>query len=92
MIAHFRQLPSRPGIWLCLPVPVYETKWGINDAVVKDRIIPIIAKVADEQNVPIIDLNETLTGKPECFPDKIHPNAAGARLMAETVAAALTGK
>ena len=33
----------------------------------------------------MIDLNDALSGHPEMFPDKIHPNAAGATLMAKTV-------
>jgi lysophospholipase L1-like esterase len=65
---------------------VYETKWGINEPVVKNEIIPILQKVAKDKNATIIDLYAPLSGKPELFPDKIHPNAAGAKLMAETIA------
>ncbi len=32
-----------------------------------------------------IDLNDALSNHAEMFPDKIHPNAAGAQLMAKTV-------
>ena len=41
-----------------------------------------------QQDLPmtaVIDLNDALTGYPEMFPDKIHPNAAGATLMARTI-------
>ena len=38
------------------------------------------------KNATIIDLYTALSGKQELFPDKIHPNAAGAKLMAETIA------
>jgi len=44
MVDHFAALPSKPAIWLCLPAPVYATKWGINEAAVKGEIIPIIQK------------------------------------------------
>ena len=71
---------------------VYESRWGINDAVVGGQVIPHIKKVADEKNVPVIDLYAALSDKPDLFPDKIHPNAAGARVIAQTVYAALTGK
>jgi acyl-CoA thioesterase I len=33
-----------------------------------------------------------LAGKKELFPDTVHPNAAGAKLMATTIYQALTGK
>jgi lysophospholipase L1-like esterase len=89
MVEHFQSLPSKPKVFICLPVPVYETKWGINEPVVKTEIIPILQKVAKDKNATIIDLYAALSGKPELFPDKIHPNAAGAKLMAEAVAKSL---
>jgi lysophospholipase L1-like esterase len=42
--------------------------------------------------LPVIDLYAALSGKPEMFPDKIHPNAAGAKVMAEAVEAAILGR
>ena len=85
MIAHFQKLSSKPSIYLCLPAPVYQTRWGINEKTVTESVIPIIRKVAKDTNLPIVDLYRALSGKPEMFPDKIHPNAAGAKVMAETI-------
>lgn len=89
LVEHFQSLPSKPKVFICLPVPVYETKWGINEPVVKTEIIPILQKISKEKNAPLIDLYKALSGKPELFPDKIHPNAAGAKIMAETIAKAV---
>ncbi|MFW6162207.1 MAG: family 16 glycoside hydrolase [Planctomycetota bacterium] len=89
MVEHFAALPSKPTVWLCLPVPVYATRWGINEQTVKGEIIPIIEKVAEEKGLPTIDLYAALSGHPDLFPDKIHPNAQGAALMATTIAGAL---
>ncbi|HEY0456077.1 MAG TPA: GDSL-type esterase/lipase family protein [Verrucomicrobiae bacterium] len=91
MLEVFGQLPSKPRLWLCLPVPVYDTRRGINEPIVAGEIIPIIQKVAHEKNLPIINLHEALKDKPDLFPDKVHPNAAGARLMARAVYSALIG-
>ena len=85
MIAHFQKLSSKPSIYLCLPAPVYQTRWGINEKTVTESVIPIIRKVAKDTNLPIVDLYRALSGKPEMFPDKIHPNAAGAKVMVETI-------
>ena len=92
MVEHFAALPSKPKIWLCLPVPVYATRWGINEKTVAGEIIPIIKKVAEEKGLPVIDLHTALSGKPDLFPDKIHPNAKGAGLMARVIYEAITGK
>ena len=54
--------------------------------------IPIIQQVAAEKGLPVIDLHTALSGKPELFPDGVHPNAAGAKLMARAVYAALVGE
>ena len=91
-IAHFQKQPSKPAIYLCLPVPVYQDRWGIKEKTVAEGIIPVIKKVAKEKKLPLIDLHKALTGKPGMFPDKIHPNTAGAKLMAQTILAALNKK
>ena len=85
MIAHFQKQQNKPAIYLCFPVPVYQTRWGINEKTVTGSVIPIIRKVAKDTNLPIVDLYQALSGKPEMFPDKIHPNAAGAKVMAKTI-------
>ncbi len=92
LVEHFQALPSKPRVFVCLPVPVYQDKWGINEPIVKGEVIPTLVKVAKEMNLPTIDLYTALSGKAEMFPDKIHPNAAGARVLAETVAKALAAK
>ena len=92
LLDHFAGLPSKPKIWVCLPPPVYETKWGINEAILSGEIIPRIRQVAQEKNVPTIDLHRALGDRPEYFPDHIHPNATGAGMMAMTVFTALKGR
>jgi lysophospholipase L1-like esterase len=89
MVEHFAALDSKPRVLLCLPVPVYKTQWGINEDSVSGEIIPAIKKVAAEKKLAVIDLHTALAGKKEMFPDNVHPNTAGAKLMAETICAAL---
>lgn len=84
LVDHFRSLKSRPKLWACLPVPVYGDQWGINAATL-DEVIEATQLACDKTRVPVIDLNDALTGHPEMFPDKIHPDAQGAALMAKTV-------
>jgi len=92
MIGTFRKLESRPEVWICLPVPVFAPRWGINEETVAGEIIPKIKEAAEATKAKIIDLHAPFEGKPELVPDKVHPNAAGAKLIAETVKAAITGK
>ncbi len=92
MLDHLTALPSHPKIWVCLPPPVYEPKWGINEATISQAIIPAIKQVAQEKKIPTIDVHQALGDRPEYFPDKIHPNAAGAGMMAMTIFTALKGR
>jgi lysophospholipase L1-like esterase len=55
----------------------------------KNEQLPLLDEVAKAKNATIIDLYKALDGKKEMFPDKVHPNADGAKVMAETIAAAL---
>ena len=89
LAAHFRGLPSKPKVYLCLPVPVYQDRWGINEKTVTTGVIPVIQKVAKAEKLPVINLYQALSGKPKMFPDKIHPNAAGAEVMAKAIFASL---
>ena len=85
MIKAFRELDAKPKVYLCLPAPVVGERWGISDKVVTEDVIPLIKKIAEETEAPIIDLYTPLKDKPELLPDKVHPNAEGATIIAETV-------
>ena len=69
-----------------------EAKWGINEPELQAFVIPAIKKVAADKKLQTIDIYTALSNKPEMVPDKIHPNAAGAAIMAKTIAEALTKK
>jgi len=90
MIAAFRQANPDAKIFICLPTPDYPGRWGINDRTIRVEMIPMIRQVARESNVPVIDLYTALSGREELFPDTVHPDAAGARLVATAVYRALT--
>ncbi len=90
MIDHFAALPSKPRIWLCRPAPVVNgRRLGIDAEVLRSEVIPIIERVANEKSLGMIDLYGALRDRAELFPDGVHTNADGARIVAETVKAAI---
>ena len=91
LIAEFRRVNPGVKVYVCLPPPCFPGRWGINDKTIHDEIIPLVRQVAGETKAEIIDINAAMAGKKELFPDTVHPNATGAKLMAETVYQALTG-
>ncbi len=92
MVKIFQGLKSKPEVWICYPVPVFEVKWGINDQTVKEGVIPLVDAVAKKTGVKVINLYKPLEGKSKLLPDKIHPNTEGAKIIADTVFAAITDK
>jgi len=84
LVATLRAVKSRPKIWACFPPPVYKDAWGINAATL-DEVMDATEIACDRDRVPLIDINDALTGHAAMFPDGVHPDATGAELIATTV-------
>lgn len=92
MIAAFRKANPAAKIFICYPTPDFPGRWGINDKTIRDEMIPMIRTVARETRVNIIDLRSPFADRAALFlPDTVHPNDAGAKLMAAEISRALTG-
>lgn len=85
LVKSFKKLPSEPQVYICYPIPVFEDKWGINEAVLKEEVLPAIEKVARKTGVKTIDLYTPFMGKEELTYDGIHPNDEGAALLASEI-------
>ncbi|MCX6307818.1 MAG: GDSL-type esterase/lipase family protein, partial [Bacteroidia bacterium] len=93
MVDSFRLLPAHPKIYLCFPVPAIGIgNFGITDSVLLRVIIPQIETVAKIKNTGLIDLHKVLENKDSLIPDRVHPNEAGAVLIAKAVELSLSGK
>ena len=93
LIDSFRQANPKAKIWICLMTPIFERhprfESGTRDWYA--QIQKHIRQVATATRVPLIDLNTLLYSRPDLLADAIHPNAEGAKIIAETVYGALTG-
>jgi acyl-CoA thioesterase-1 len=89
MIDTLKTIQSQPKIYLCLPIPAYKYKWGINDSVIRAGVIPTVKRLAKENNLTVIDLYQPFTNHIEYYSDSIHPNEQGAKVIAETIAKAI---
>lgn len=79
-------MPEGAKIYVCLPVPVFEDKWGITESVITKEMTPQIKKAARNANATVIDLHKPFLKKKGLFPDGVHPNAEGNAQMAEIIA------
>jgi len=93
LIDSFRQANPKAKIWICLMTPIFDRhprfESGTRDW--HAQIQKHIRQVATATRVPLIDLNTPLYSRPDLLADAIHPNAEGAKIIAETVFEALTG-
>ena len=90
LIDTFRALPSHPVIYICIPIPAYKYNFEISDSVLTYGIIPMVRQVAALKNVTLIDLNTPLRNHEDWYQeDGIHPNATGARKIAEVISRVL---
>jgi lysophospholipase L1-like esterase len=92
LIAEFRAANPAASIYVCYPTPCFPGFGGIDDKTIHHEICPFVKKVARRSHAKIIDLYKPFAGKAGLFPDTVHPNAAGAKMMAAVVYHALTGK
>ena len=99
LIGEYRALPSRPRILICTPpcaYPPVRRFFSLTNDAKLDRIPEIaetVRSLAEDAGPELVELYTPTFGKRRLFgPDGLHPNAAGAKLIADTVYRALKKK
>jgi lysophospholipase L1-like esterase/pimeloyl-ACP methyl ester carboxylesterase len=91
LIRSLTRLSSHPRIILLLPLPAFLSDTNqIYDRVITSQIIPYIRQVALEENCEVLDLHALFVTRESAMPDKIHPDSAGAAIIAHRLLEELT--
>jgi acyl-CoA thioesterase-1 len=90
LINSFQSLPSTPKIYIAIPPPVFNNTSGLPASVLDDEVIPLVKQTASDLTLPTIDLHTPLLDYPQCFPDGVHPDAAGSEVIATEIYDAIT--
>jgi lysophospholipase L1-like esterase len=90
LISGYQRLLSHPKIWLVTPPPIFDNELYLNNTDLEQGVIPQIEQVANELNLPTIDVNTALVNHPEFFGDGVHPSSEGAMLIANEIGNGLT--
>ena len=86
LINEYRNLPSHPRVYMnTLLTAYYNGNYDIIPPIVNGQLCPIIRQIAFDEGLPIIDINTATENMPQNFPDNIHPDIAGAKVVAQTV-------
>lgn len=92
LLAEFNHANPNAKFYVGLPVPAFApNRYGIDGTVIQDEMLPMVRQVAADSGAEVIDLHSALPTQ-DLFHDRVHPNDAGTRKMAETVYRALTGQ
>ncbi|WP_080905231.1 cyclically-permuted mutarotase family protein [Parabacteroides sp. Marseille-P3160] len=93
LIDSFRKVNPKCEIWICRmsPITYKHTRFISGTRDWYAEIQKKIELVADYAHVGLIDFEEKLFHRPDLLPDALHPNAEGAKALAETVYSTLTG-
>jgi lysophospholipase L1-like esterase len=85
LVSDYQSLDNEPQVLLVIPPPIYENNLELSGTNLKNSVIPRIEQVAEELNLPIVDVNSALENHPEYFIDGIHPNSDGALVIASEI-------
>lgn len=89
LIDTYKNLSTQPIVYISYPPPSYGNLVGITNNKIANILLPKIQEVSQANNVTIIDAYNPLLNKKSLFPDTLHPNNEGARIIADTVARAI---
>lgn len=89
LIRSIQAVKSDPQIFLVEPPPIYNNTLGLDGANFTQGIIPRIQQVANQFNLPLIDVYTPMLNHPEYFSDGVHPNNIGAQVIANIIYQAL---
>lgn len=89
LIGEYDALPDQQMIWIVKPPPIYDNSLGLYNTYLEQGVLPCIEQVADDLNLPTIDVNQALTNHSEYFVDGVHPNSDGSEVIASTISEAI---
>ena len=86
MIDHYRNLSSHPTVYInTCPTVFNRGNYSVSNSIVTGQIVPLIKQISIDKICPLIDVNAATANIGQDFSDNIHPNDAGALVIAQTV-------
>jgi len=85
LVNEFQGLESKPKIWVVKPPPIFNAELGLSPQYFEANVIPSIEEVARRMNLPTINVYSALVKYPNHFPDGVHPDSDGSKLIAAEV-------
>ncbi|WP_373494233.1 GDSL-type esterase/lipase family protein [Aquiflexum sp.] len=84
-----KSMPKKGEVYICIPVPVFKTNFGITEDILVNEMRPMLLEIAKKSKSKVINLYDPLLEHSGLFPDGIHPNTEGLAIMAAEVSKAI---
>ncbi|MFB7251139.1 GDSL-type esterase/lipase family protein [Microbacterium sp. NPDC056234] len=76
-------------VYLLTPPVAFPNRRGVSERIVAEEVAPVVRRVAEQENLPLIDIFDVTERGVTGHRDGIHLDAAASRLVAETIAATI---
>ena len=89
MVDTFATISSQPKIIVCIPPPIFKVRTlsldttTHSDSTMVYGVIPKILNVARTKGLPVIDARMPFLDKKNLFPDSLHPDVTGHKILAD---------
>jgi acetyl esterase/lipase/lysophospholipase L1-like esterase len=89
MVDTFATISSQPKVIVCIPPPIFKVRTSAmdttthSDSTMVYGVIPKILNVAKTRGLPVIDARTPFLDKENLFPDSLHPDAQGHKIIAD---------
>lgn len=90
LVTSFQSLDSNPQVWVAESPPIQNSSLELSAPYFNNNIIPHIQQVAQNLNLPTIDVYDSFENHQDLFWDGVHPDSDGATLIAADVCMAIT--
>jgi len=91
MIKEFREVNPNVQVFVCLPPPVFHSKFGITDSIVHYGVVPLVRAVGIASSSSLIDFYDNMSADGAFFFDGVHPDSTGDSIMAHIAYEAIEG-
>jgi lysophospholipase L1-like esterase len=90
LVASFEGLEGDQQIWVVKSPPIFSDNSNYNNTYLSHTVLPQIDDLANQLNLPTVDVYSAFGTHSDYFMDGVHPNADGAALIASNICDAIT--
>ena len=89
LVASFEGLEGDQQIWVVKSPPIFSDNSSYNNTYLSNMVLPQIDDLANQMNLPTVDIYSAFGNHSDYFMDGVHPNADGAALIASNICDAI---